>query len=1742
VNKRGGGGGDRDASDPHDGAQPSLAPGKRSRLAGATRRAAPTGPGKRTLTERLTVDTPGQDADGASGELPFLSMIQRAFGRHDLRGVTVTVGGEASDEFAAMGARAYTYGNHISFAATPDLHTAAHEAAHVIQQRHGITDLPDGAGRLGDRHEQHADAVADAVVAGRSAEVLLDERAIGNAGATPVVQRKEESVNARDYVQFQLPNIHDELRVAITRTGMVAHGPYGTELFSPQFEQALFEIVRRGSSIGYIADGLQRFVAPEPINAMVDRSRGHDWDFSDEDHPVQKSTGPASTTYASPVAVEITNALARRYIQSVTRLFPQFLTGYMELQAMNERLGGSPADVAFPEHWGNLVPTHPMDTAVIHALHAAQKLIPLAQLANKRPDQQAELRAKYAAPGEHGLDPPLDRPTTIQFKASEGLFHWFEAVPAGDPVIAGQRTAAEVAKALFRTGMVEQASEEAYRLISVPPLWGFRASDIEVFRPEHVQHLRTQWAVTSRSTPWPADIGNAIGMQVNVFDRPKDEDPIAELSSRGEQRAIDRAAAIDPPGQGDKDEASVASRLTEDLRVIDTIARVLELVHADLGALATARDRLFGRYDEATSTVSCMVNPAASFALADQQGDVLAEIASGLNEVAVKHQTYGGDEMDPGTRALLDDCIAPFVEAIGALEFPEIATPRAALGAQRVLAFDISVQESSLHSGMPVVDEQLHSDQPTKEFDANQARTQTNELAYDLGAVRMTLASDPAHARTELGEKAPKIGDLEFDIGLSEKLLRLDQFWQAIDGEDDFWESPLEQAIGDDLKKRSRALRTQFVEQVKQPYDEAKKHDDEAGKLKARESFKLLLAQFKPFAEEVRHFIKTVEKHKKWSKIIVGIAIAIVAFALGQFEFAAILAAEGTIVEAAVIGGVVTTTTSMVLEKLILNHDPSLGGIITGFVGNIAMFGVIGRMAMTAKAAGLGAEVADATVGAAQAVHEGGEAAAAAGGAADAATIGSKVAKRAIALTTEVVLGDALILVQSEVANLIDNHELLTTPELVETAAMGVVNVLGMKVGQYGFDSALDSFKGYRAAKGIDLDGLFAEREELHQAGLALNKAAGGPDKLARGPAPRDQAQALLDRWQSYFKREREVGEQLTKLAEEHPRAFKAKAGELARLHEEGVASAALDRQFQQAKTILGLKEIGPNLYRADPAVIDNLLAQHAAAGSELVNVTTDPHTGQRTLSFRTADGLPIEIVEKLPDVGKRTAPKVSVGSARFFEEWLGGLDTTTPEGAQIRRDLVAHYARDPAAAMHVAAEHYGFAPGELPETELIVKPDAHVGAVRGSEVYPANTYTTKDGAVGVSKLNAEKIKKALKPAAKNKYAAEASAVVDLASVTDTGARMTLRVPEGTGHAEVHVTIHVKPETELAVSDAHGADAGPARLTLVRETTGEWKANIEISQGMRPEDLEFAITHELDEAAELVRRYPKGEPVAGFKPEMQAGVMTPGATTGKSTAHDVAAAREIVKLFEAWEALRKSKSANPQNVAHRRAVLDRAMEVQGLNDPTQVPAKLALLHEAGAPLELIRQVEHVEARRVFQEHSDSLGHPSQLNESVIHHLLYGENQGGNTVGGGHHTEELLRFVEADVSLALLQIAERRAGGAMYRRYEQYQWIHKSVAKPKPKSGRYPGELGFNKNDWTLSNEPKTTFDDPAAFLREAEAAWSDWLNAATTNPPVLGTNARVGMTSPSGIVFQGYLVSRHAPFQLSTLYPEAAWF
>ncbi len=156
--------------------------GNRRVVQRAQRRAAPT-------RDPATIDAAARHGTrGPGGPLPFLAQIQRSFGHHDVSHLQAHTGPTAAEGARAMDAVAFAAGDHVAFAQRPTLHLAAHEAAHVIQQRGGVQ-LKSGVGEVGDVHERHADEVADRVTRGESAEALLDTYRPQATASTGAVQR-----------------------------------------------------------------------------------------------------------------------------------------------------------------------------------------------------------------------------------------------------------------------------------------------------------------------------------------------------------------------------------------------------------------------------------------------------------------------------------------------------------------------------------------------------------------------------------------------------------------------------------------------------------------------------------------------------------------------------------------------------------------------------------------------------------------------------------------------------------------------------------------------------------------------------------------------------------------------------------------------------------------------------------------------------------------------------------------------------------------------------------------------------------------------------------------------------------------------------------------------------------------------------------------------------------------------------------------------------------------------------------------------------------------------------------------------------------------------------------------------------------------------------------------------------------------------------------------------------------------
>ena len=134
---------------------------------------------------------------GAGRPLTHLDAIQESFGHHDVTGMREITGSSARQALTSLRAEGFTGNGRMAVSADPDLFTQAHEAAHGVQQAALGNDLglKDGIGEAGDKYERHADAVAEKVLRGQSAQALLDDMAGG-------IQTTVEATNHTGAVQF----------------------------------------------------------------------------------------------------------------------------------------------------------------------------------------------------------------------------------------------------------------------------------------------------------------------------------------------------------------------------------------------------------------------------------------------------------------------------------------------------------------------------------------------------------------------------------------------------------------------------------------------------------------------------------------------------------------------------------------------------------------------------------------------------------------------------------------------------------------------------------------------------------------------------------------------------------------------------------------------------------------------------------------------------------------------------------------------------------------------------------------------------------------------------------------------------------------------------------------------------------------------------------------------------------------------------------------------------------------------------------------------------------------------------------------------------------------------------------------------------------------------------------------------------------------------------------------------------
>ena len=151
--------------------------GKQTLVGSVQRKEAGPGPSDPSEVGRLAAG-----GLGSGGALPHRDQLERGYGV-DLGGVKAHTGAGAAQANQAIGAQAYTMGSDIAFATpSPSVQLAAHEVAHVIQQKAGAGPAS-GVGQEGDAFEQEADAASETVARGGKSDLASRYAPSGGTGA-----------------------------------------------------------------------------------------------------------------------------------------------------------------------------------------------------------------------------------------------------------------------------------------------------------------------------------------------------------------------------------------------------------------------------------------------------------------------------------------------------------------------------------------------------------------------------------------------------------------------------------------------------------------------------------------------------------------------------------------------------------------------------------------------------------------------------------------------------------------------------------------------------------------------------------------------------------------------------------------------------------------------------------------------------------------------------------------------------------------------------------------------------------------------------------------------------------------------------------------------------------------------------------------------------------------------------------------------------------------------------------------------------------------------------------------------------------------------------------------------------------------------------------------------------------------------------------------------------------------------
>jgi uncharacterized protein DUF4157 len=874
----------------------------------------------------------GLGVAGAGGGMPHAGAIQPAFGRHDIGDARAQVGGDAATASSALGASAYTQGDRVGFAAAPDLHTAAHEAAHVVQQRAGHGPAG-GLDTPGDHLEQHADRVADAVVAGKSAEPLLDE--LGAGSPTQGVQRDGDDQ----------PKWVDRVGQAQEFVAKYAEWMAGNMAFTyfdkgpqPQFPSSpLWSVQNAIQLMGRIAgtlfkdwkqmySTLVRLFGERRVVDMIQRGRDDTVYFGSNHHrftlPDWHHFETDLRSHLVPLVSDSINRIAPRYCYLRTALaFPEF-----------HRTGKWPYDENVAQvDPSQLVAAHPMDRHVIAALCEPEKYHRTLWV-----HWEAVAAAFTDIELQASIQGPALRKVKLLLDIDDGLHDWCTVTEPADP------TTEEVANELYGD------TENATMLVRAGRRFGFPSP----FRVSLRKDLQSIWEDKRRALGQGKD-DNALEMASDgpvMVQGERDAareilaDPaMAEVAIRGQSQGI----KVKEEGK----QLGVLQRysfILGDLAKIEAALKALPGTHTIKPVIDRAKqraDRIKAGDSEAAKTF-------------DVSSNVQLQITS-TSQGALDSAVPAWTKMKDNLKAFegYAELSAPylqlaglFADAVAASELPETGLSRLAAAQRFSLELPIEVLEGmDANVRQMIMAARATHDDPDADYqrgpyDYGLSEIESAELGVrdKLRSARELVVADPGKLGALIAEVQETINDLQVNATIVLAVQECDALVHECEVHmpgwfDPTWKGPAlvrAQIKVDEWRSKWGKVSIAYSE-YKYALPEVKKD-----KAKALETaFKTLAndEKWKNLHTEIGGIIAHEEKVAKWVRIGILIGIAIATMGAGAWAAGV---AEGLELSGLVGGAFVAGTeaiTATTLGQMMVDH-PTLKGYFLELGTNFVAF------------------------------------------------------------------------------------------------------------------------------------------------------------------------------------------------------------------------------------------------------------------------------------------------------------------------------------------------------------------------------------------------------------------------------------------------------------------------------------------------------------------------------------------------------------------------------------------------------------------------------------------------------------------------------------------------------------------------------------------------------------------------------------------------------------------------------------